>query len=369
MDKRKKIVMIGPSINAMGGIASVVSGYMEAGLFSKWGIIYLNTHSEGSKLFKSFLALKAYVRYFVLLVKGEVALLHVHSAQDFSFWRKLFFIITTFLFKRPVIFHLHGNDFISFYKERCGRVKKILVRLVLNKVDYVIVLSSQWKKKILQITRKAKTICIYNSVIVPTDKREKQCEQPQMLLFLGRLGKRKGIYDLLEALARVKKKFPNVHLKCGGDGEWDFVAYRAKSLGVSENLDILGWVQGEEKQLLLRTSSIYVLPSYNEGLPMGILESMSEGLPVITTYVGGIPDVITSGQDGILIEPGNIDGLVSSLELLLGDNKLRKRMGDAARHKIIDKFSAGKVLPQLEILFQELGVTPEESEDSNKKKN
>lgn len=356
--KQKSIVMIGPSPNAMGGIATVVNGYMEAGLFIKWDIIYLNSHVEGSKLLKLYIALKTLFRLVVLLVKGKVTLLHVHSAQDISFWRKHMYVLVSLLFKCPVIFHLHGCEFMKFYNERCSRFGRLLVRFTLINSAYVIVLSNQWKTNVLQITNQANVVRIFNSVLIFPDKKDVQERQSHLLLFLGRLGKRKGIYDLLKALAIVKKRFPNIVLKCGGDGELDSVASYAKDLGISDNVEILGWVRGKEKQSLLRQASIYVLPSYNEGLPMAILESMAAGLPVISTTVGGIPDAICSGEEGILIEAGDIEHLVSSIELLLGDESIRAKMGDAARKKINDKFTAKNVLLELENLYLHLGAMP-----------
>lgn len=357
--KNKKIVMIGPSINSMGGIATVVNGYISAGLFDKWGVIYLNTHVEGSKLKKLSVAVNAMSRLLILLIKRDVALLHVHSAQGVSFWRKFIFMLVALAAKCPVIFHLHGCEFMQFYNDRCGRLAKWLVRFVLRRSSRVVALSSQWKDNLLSIENNANVVCVFNSVLVPeTHDVPPQNKRGSILLFLGRLGERKGTYDLLEAISRIKEKYPDVILKCGGDGELDKVAVRIDELGISDNVEILGWVKGSDKQVLLTEAAIYVLPSYNEGLPMGILESMEAGLPVVSSTVGGIPDAIDSGLDGILIKAGDIDALVDAIDTLLSDSELREKMGIAARNKIIKKFSAEKILPQIEDMYRELGAMP-----------
>ncbi len=351
--------MIGPSLNAKGGITTVVNGYIDAGLFDKWGIIYLNTHTEGSIVSKALVVISAMTKLLILLLKNDVALLHVHSAQTVSFWRKSIFMIVALLTKCPFIFHLHGSEFMQFYNKRCGRLAKWMVRFILKKSSRVIALSSQWKDNLLSIENTANVVCIYNSVLVPTvHSALRRHKRKNTLLFLGRLGERKGIYDLLEAVSQIKINFPDVILKCGGDGEIDKVAKRAEELGISKNIEILGWIRGKNKQKMLDEAAIYVLPSYNEGLPMGILEAMAEGLPVVSSTVGGIPDAIASGSDGILIEAGDIDAIVDSIERLLTDSELRINMGKAARQKIIDEFSANKILPEIENLYRELKAVP-----------
>jgi len=351
--------MMGPSIHSLGGVSSVVNGYIQAGLFDRWGIVYLNTHVEGSKAKKMAVALSSLGRLLGLLLKNEVALLHVHASDRVSFWRKLIYIMITFAAARPVVLHMHAGTFMHFYTNRCGPLAKWLVRFVLEKSEYVIGLSSQWKANLGSIAKGVNVVCIYNSVsISPLRVVTAQKQSHPILLFLGRLGQGKGAYDLLEAVARIGHLFPDVELQCGGDGELEHVRCRAKSLGIGENVRILGWVKGEEKQRLLDEATVYVLPSYHEGLPMGVLEAMAEGVPVITTTVGGIPDLIDSGVDGILIEPGDIDALASAIALLLGNADLRASMGLAAKQKIMERFCAEKVLPQLEEIYMRLGAVP-----------
>lgn len=357
--KHKKIVMMGPSINSMGGVASVVNGYIHAGLFDRWEVVYLDTHVEGTKVQKLATAVNALFGLLGLLLKGEVALLHVHASERVSFWRKFIYIMIAFVARCPVVFHLHGGAFMQFYADRCGRLAKWIVRFVLKESTCVIALSSQWKIKLRSIAPGANVVCIFNSVSIPAlrDSVPLQDRRP-VLLFLGRLGKGKGTYDLLEAVARILPVFPNVELLCGGDGELEQVAARAKELGIGDNVKILGWVKGEEKQRLLDEAAVYVLPSYIEGMPMGVLEAMAAGVPVITTTVGGIPDAINPGVDGILIEPGDVNALSNAITSLLENADMRVNIGTAGRQKIVESFSAEKVVPQLEAIYRDLGAVP-----------
>lgn len=110
---------------------------------------------------------------------------------------------------------------------------------------------------------------------------------------------------------------------------------------------MLGSVRGAEKEACLRGASVFLLPSYAEGLPMAILEARAHGLAVVTTPVGGIPDAITDGETGILIPPGDIAALTAACICLLRNSELRSRLGEAARQRARDRFAVQGVLARL----------------------
>jgi glycosyltransferase involved in cell wall biosynthesis len=136
---------------------------------------------------------------------------------------------------------------------------------------------------------------------------------------------------------------------------------RAAELGLSDDVEVLGWVSGAAKQRVLAEGTIYVLPSYAEGLPISVLEAMEAGMPVVATAVGGIPDAIEDGAEGFLVSPGDINSLVNRISQLLQDSDLRSRMGLAAKMKVATFFSPASVLPQIEALYRALGAVPQDS--------
>jgi glycosyltransferase involved in cell wall biosynthesis len=129
-------------------------------------------------------------------------------------------------------------------------------------------------------------------------------------------------------------------------------------MGVSNAVEFLGWIDGAAKAQALAEATVYALPSYMEGLPMGVLEAMAVGLPVVATTVGGIPDVIEDGVTGLLIEPGDQDGLARALSLLLSDAALRHRMGAAARAVVEEGYTPQRIVPMIESLYRTLGAAP-----------
>ena len=352
----KKIIMIGTRFDTMGGIASVVNVYRAAGLFERFPVTYIATHCDGSKLAKLKIMFAAYFRFLGLLLTGQVGLLHAHVSSRASFWRKSFFFLLAFLFGVRTILHLHGSEFAIFYEQECGSWRKGFVRYVFDKVTRVVVLSSAWKAWVETMSANPHVLAIYNPVLFPEKANDWDKRKSGAILFLGRLGKRKGSYDLLDAAARLAPVNPAFELLLGGDGEVEQVRLRATELGIGDKVQFLGWVKGAGKERYLAESMVYVLPSYNEGLPMSVLEAMAAGLPVLSTDIGGIPEAVTDGVEGFLITPGDVDALSERLKLLLTDGDLARRMGEAARRKVETTFASGAILPKVESLYAELGL-------------
>lgn len=355
--KVKYIVMIGPDPEAQGGMASVIKAYRDHGLFDRWPVIFLPTFVEGPKVKNALVGVWSLLRYGCLLITAQVAVTHAHVAQRTSFLRKAIFICISLLFHRPVICHLHGHEFDKYYENQCGQQFKWIIRFLLDRSAYVVVLSSYWKDWISKITCNKRIERVYNPVGI-RECRWVDASNSFSLLFLGRLGERKGTYDLLRAVAALKGRYSGLQVLCGGDGDVDAVHKLAKELEITSQVRLLGWVRGKDKEKLLSEANVLVLPSYHEGLPMAILEAMAHGIPVISTRVGGIPEAIEDGREGILIAPGDVVALAAGIERLLQNPLLRKAMGKAALEKAESLFAIDKVIAQLGALYSSLGVLP-----------
>ncbi|MDD5277473.1 MAG: glycosyltransferase family 4 protein [Methylovulum sp.] len=345
----KKIVML--STSSLGGMLSVIEGYQRDGVFERWNIEFVSTHFDGTASQKIWVFLKAFAYVFMLLAKGHVALLHCHMAMKGSFVRKLALALLGRCFGIPVILHLHGSETQQFYNSLPEFVKRIVSRQ-LTAADTVFVLSESWRSFVLEVAPKAQVVVLPNYVELPDLVDKRNAGSKINVLFLGLVGKRKGVYDLLPAFAAAVKMAPQLFLRIGGNGEVEKAKALVDELGLQAHVECLDWVSGTAKNELLRDADIFVLPSYNEGLPVSILEAMSWGLPVITTAVGGIPELIKDQVNGLLISPGDVAALQNRLEQLGGDADCRHRLGMAARESIEKEYSKEVILPILTSVYE-----------------
>jgi len=354
----KCIVMLGTDFSTKGGISSVVSTYRAAGLFDRFGITYVATHCDGSRTTKFGALVKAWFRFAVLIANGKVGAVHAHMSSGASFWRKTLFYMPCFVLKIPVILHLHSGGFIDFFERRVPKFLKPFVKWVFCRCHTVIVLSVERRRWIADNFGCARVLVLFNPVALPVMAPIDFSHRADQILCLGRLGQNKGSYDLIDALLALRTLGFDVSLRLGGDGELEKVREYADVCGVGRHVHLLGWVTGGTKQSELAAARIYALPSYHEAMPVSLLEAMAAGLPVVSTRVGGIPDVVDDEVDGLLIDAGDVKALTAALARLISDDKLAMQLSHAARNKIESRFSVVAVLPALESIYRDLGFVP-----------
>lgn len=272
---------------------------------------------------------KAYAQFWKwMLWHKEIKIVHVHGASDASFWRKRIFINLAKMFGKKVVFHCHGSEFQRFTSQHQNAVRKTL-----NKCDCIIALSESWKDWFEKTIHHENVVVIKNVIAPPHVKKIKH--DGFVMLFLGRLGKRKGIYDLMDVLVNHRTEFDGkIQFLFGGDGDVEQVKEIIKKNGLENIAEYQGWVNGEKKEHLLNMADTYILPSYNEGLPISVLEAMSYSLPIISTTVGGIPEVLTNGENGFIMEPGDKNSIYQAIHALMKNEKLREKMGKKSFEKV-----------------------------------
>ena len=135
----------------------------------------------------------------------------------------------------------------------------------------------------------------------------------------------------------------------GTSNEIDLIKQKIEENNLNNKVEILGWVSDKEK--LFKDCFASILPSYNECIPMGILESMSYGVPCIATNVGGIPEIITNQEDGVLINPGNINEIANSILMLKNNSNLKKILSIRCREKYLNYFSEDEHIKRLITIY------------------
>lgn len=329
-----KIMMIGPSSNAKGGIATVINNFKLHFNHSTIDILYYTTWKEGNLLQKIVHSLLTILKFPFYLKRHQINLVHIHVAQDGSFYRKSVLLIIAKLMKIQTILHVHASQFDEFYKKQYILQKKYS-KWIFESADCVVVLSETWKQFYESIAQ-AQFIVIENGVNVPEVNQYQS--QSKSIVSFGRLGRRKGTFDILKVAKRIEAVYPEYQFVLYGDGEVQKVKQEIENNDL-KNVQIGGWVSGAEKEKILRECRLHLLPSYQEGMPMAILETMAQGIPNISSTVGGIPKVIESGENGFLIEAGDVDALEEAIRTLLEDELLNSTISSASYQTIKKRFS------------------------------
>ncbi|MBL1421537.1 MAG: glycosyltransferase family 4 protein [Alphaproteobacteria bacterium] len=354
--KNRINITVATDINTQGGIGTVLQVLKQQGFFKQTNNILITSHKISPKfkrlnMMLTFAGCLLRIVYYGLFFKINIT--HIHLSSRGSYSRKSIVVKLAKFFNARIIIHLHGSEFVEFYRDESSKRKQKKIRATLNSADKLIVLSKSWKiwAETL-IDDPQKLMIVYN--MMAKSKIERQAQPQQNILFLGRLGHRKGVGDLIKAYHQIIVDFPNSCLQLGGDGDVEKYQHQVSELDMSANVEFLGWVSGADKFDYLSNAYMYILPSYNEGFPMGVIEAMSVGLPILASTAGGIPDAITDGKQGLLIEAGNVDALANGLSDLLQNTAKAARLGQAAKLKFENNFSPDIIIPQLLAIYDEL---------------
>ena len=342
-----KILVVGPSgTRSRGGMATVINGIQgSAVLNGRYDIDIFESYIDGSLPVRLLYSLYAFLKF--LFIYRKYDLFHIHTASFGSTFRKRLYLKVVKRAKKKAIVHIHGAKYLIFYGNLSEKRKKMVVDF-LKSADMVVALSDDWKEKF------EKTFGLTNCVSLPNgidveEFSEAVCppeDHINSFLLLGRLGERKGVYDLINAVETALKTNPELHVVLAGDGEIDKVKSLIAQKKLESHIAVPGWVDPKGKIELLKKCSTVVLPSYNEGLPMSVLEGMASGKAIISTTVGAIPEVVKP-ENGILITPGDVKALSEALVKLSTDAKAVRQMSKANIEKIDAMFSMKRMHEKL----------------------
>lgn len=290
------------------------------------------TRGPGSLLLSPFYLAVFLVRMALLRAAGRLDVVHINLASHGSAHRKAAIGRVASWLGLPYVVHLHGSRFRGFFDAAHPRTQAKVRRLFADAAR-VLVLGRIWRDYVTErIPEAGAQVTLLPNATAAFGPRERQepIEGERLrILFLGQLGARKGVADLISALAGIAD-LDAWETVIAGDGAVDEARRRAASLGIASRIAFPGWTDPAGTRHLLETSDILVLPSYDENLPMSVIEGMSAGLAVLATPVGAVEDILADEQTGLLVAPGDVEALTRQLRRLVTDAPLRQRLGEAA---------------------------------------
>lgn len=360
-----KVLMIGPGEGVIGGISTLTETLVPV-LKQHIDLNYLPTVrnrpiSESGKLsFRNMaLTVSQYTRFLVILLRFNPHIIHIHTSQGFAWFKDTFFVLVGKAFRCNVVLHMHGGNFIENYNRNKYFIQRYTCR-ALCMADAVIEVSTKRKRCLTQIVPIKRISAFRNCIDVDVYSPNFSGRPANGLkaLFLGVVGASKGTFDLLDAFARLKSNDCSLKIWIAGreeqNGDFAKARTRLQELNLEDKCYLIGIARGTSKLKLLRKVSMLVLPSYQEALPMAILEAMAAGLPIVATAVGGIPEVVKDGYNGFLITPGDVEALAEKLNILASKPHLREVMGRRSRKIAERELDVKPYVEKLVALYESL---------------
>ena len=371
-EPKTRILLVTPLPPPMGGIARWAQSVMESELASAFDIQAVNTSPpdvesvSGESRFKArraWASMVTLLRMSGKLVRWRPHIVHINTSYYWAMLRDGLMVRLANRFRARTVLHLHGGDFDRFFRS-CHPLYRRFVRRTLLKADRVIAITSETQNFLRAEMDEERVVHLPN--FVRTDQFEQPSKDadtresrnpadPVEVLFVGWMIEAKGVIEILNAAL----KLPGARFTLAGPSDPDFesrIGDLVKTLG--DRISLTGSLPPDEITRLYARSDVFVLPSHREGFPMVIVEAMAAGLPVISTPVGAIPEVVRDGIDGFLVPVGDTAALEDRLNSLVSNATLRIQMGESGRARVHALYAIEHVIQQLSDLYRGLASNP-----------
>ncbi len=365
MARTIRVANVGPALGVQGGISRVI-GLIGTHLPSHVGFRLISTFTRftgdkgatpserGSRIGQGCVFFLAFTQVLILAL-GRRTVFHVHFAGRGSLLRKGLICILLRSLRCQYVVHSHAAD-TDLFQPWLPRSCRRSILWGMSGAERVIVLTRFWQdyySSLLGLPA-SRVVLLPNPADLPQTIPDRCRRDGLRMLFLGRIGTRKGAFDLIRALAALPEEvLSGCHLTMAGDGEIDEARTLAAQLGCLDRISFPGWTGPATVERLLVESDVLLLPSYAEGMAMALLEAMSWGLPVVTTGVGGAGEFLDHDRNCVLVTPGDIQGISHAIDELARNPALRQRLGHAAR-ETMSQFSIDNYIRKLTELYGEL---------------
>lgn len=367
-----KILIIGPTPPPFHGVAVSIQALLSSRLIMKYfSIIHLDIADRRPMsnigrfdLGNVLLALKHFFQFLVLFIRNRPDIVYIPISQNLlGFLRDALFLIPTILARKRLIIHLHGSYFREFYETSPAVIKK-LISWILKHTSKMIVLGENLRDLFKGLMPLEKVTVIPNGLdpepLERLREKERLHSNSLQIIYLGTLMEEKGYWEVLQAIPDVVRYFPQARFIFAGEFYRPESRLRCEEFIHSHKLEhtvsLTGVVTGDEKIQLLLNSDILVFPTtyQYEGHPFVILEAMAAGLPVITTDQGAIKETVIDGVNGFIVPKGDPKSIAEKIILLLRDENLRKRMGQASLERFLKYYTLDRWERDMVRVFEEV---------------
>ncbi len=345
-----EVLMVGVGPKRVGGMWTVAEQYLNSTEYnSNVKLTYVPTSTNGSIITRFVYMLIGYAKIAKILIKRPIDIVHIHMAEKGSAFRKGRVAEWAKNMNKKVIIHLHAGPFMAWYNSVSLKKQKRIKR-IFECADIVLVLGEYWKDELKVIIPENKMIVLYNGVQCPTQNPYKV--DARNIVYFGVMRKEKGTYDLIDAVEKIDELIPEdiKVVLCGNDLEGN-IREIIKEKGLTNRFVLPGWVNGEQKERIYKEAMMDILPSYYEGLSMTILEAMARGIPVITTNISTMPELV---EERNMIHPGDVDKLAKRIIEFVESEEERKTISEYEFSRVKKCFSSSEFIERTLSIYRSL---------------
>lgn len=359
----KKILFIGPFPPPITGNSIVNVKIINLLPKYNFNIKTINTSYSDFKdkngvfsLSKLFFYLKLHINLYKIL---NVDIVYISIGQTFfGVLKNGLAVIFSRVLRKKIVFHLHGNEIGYNYNNLSNSEKKIF-KYILSKANKAIVLSEGLRFNMELFLPKNKVEVVPNfvdsSVILSKSEINNKDFKDVRLLYLSNLMTEKGIFELLESLLNLQKKGIYLQTEIFGEIDTNLIKRINQYLMKLENhVKYLGVASNKEKRKAYFRNNVFILPSYNEGVPLSILEAMGTGNMIITTNLIGLQGILKDGENCMIVDKKNSKDLEHKLEIIYKNIREYKIIGMLNYNKVIKEYSEKQFILNLSMIFNEL---------------
>jgi len=356
------VVILGPHRDAVSGVSTHVNLLMESVLADDFEVVHFQVGSEGRDEGAIGKVLRLLLSPFLLaatIVFRHASVVHINTSLNTrAYWRDLMYLAVAKALGARVLYQVHGGELPRRFFAK-SRLLTSFLRRTLMVPDLVVVLAQCELTAYRDFVPEQHVVALPNGIdcgafaTVPLVRSSP--DQPLHLLYIGRIARDKGLYELLQGVRLAHELGVDTRLIVAGHGAEEARLRRyAQALGITSRVCFIGPVFGADKVKLLSGSDVLLLPSYSEGLPYALLEAMAAGVPVIATPVGAIPDVVSDGIHGFLVPQRDGKAIAEALAVLAGDRERISWMSRACKRRIRAAFSIDRLAQELALHYAQM---------------
>lgn len=330
-------------------MATAISSLVDSPLADRFDLEVILTHSSQDRVRRLTVFALSLLRLAAWCMRGGRRIVHVHMAARGSMYRKATVVLVAKAFRRPVLLHVHaGPGDLEKFLVGLGRPRIRILRACFGIADVVVSVSGAGAEVLRRYVLDGPIAIVPNApppVVAPRPPREGGRVR---LLYLGGFANpAKGGEVLFEALPAIVAANPELEIVLAGPG--------SPPGPLPARCEWAGWLEPEERQRQYDRADVFVMPSRSEGMPIALLEAMSNRIPVVATRVGGIGEILTDAVDAMLVDPGQPEQLVAAVSALAADAGRRAELAAAGAARM-ESLASEDVYQRLSEIYGRLGV-------------